>query len=120
MFNELTGSQLGIVGGILGCVLGFAGGLFGTCCCIRSTQGPRERRFMIQASVAVWVAVMLFVTLLMVLPSPYRFFTWVPYGVLLPLGIRYINKRQKQIMRSENMGSWRQARVHPMSTSLGH
>jgi drug/metabolite transporter (DMT)-like permease len=120
MFNELTGSQLGMVGGILGCVLGFAGGLFGTCCCIRNTQGPRERKFMIQASVAVWVAVMLFVTLLMVLPSPYRFLTWVPYGILLLLGIRYINKRQKQIMRAENGGSWRQARSHPIPSSLRH
>ncbi|MBR9982752.1 MAG: hypothetical protein KFF50_17095 [Desulfatitalea sp.] len=101
MFSDISGSQLGMIGGLLGCVLGFAGGLFGTCCSIRNTRGPRERQFMMQASMAAWLAVMLFLALLLGLSSPYRFLLWIPYSIALPLAIRYVNKRQQEIIRTE-------------------
>lgn len=92
----LNGAQLGYLGGILGTALGFAGGAIGTYCSIRNTSGPREQRFMIRACVVGWVAMLVFLALLLGLPSPYRFFMWIPYGIALPLGIQYVNKKLHQ------------------------
>jgi len=102
MLGQLTGPQIGYLGGILGCVLGFAGGAIGTYCSIKHTKGPLEKRFMIKASIVTWVALSIFLGLLIALPTPYRFFMWVPYGILLPLGIRYSNKRQQAIQALED------------------
>jgi hypothetical protein len=93
----LTGPEIGLIGGILGGILGCAGGVFGTYCSIKNTRGPLERRFMIKISVIGWFAILLFLALLLNLPTPYRFLMWIPYGIGLPLGIRHTNNRQKQI-----------------------
>ena len=85
----------GLIGGITGALIGVAGGVFGTYCSIKNTTGPRGRKFMIKASLVGWVAILLFLALLFALPSPYRWFMWIPYGVLLPLGIMYVNKTQR-------------------------
>ena len=45
---ELTGPQIGLVGGILGSVLGCAGGAIGTYFSVKNTNGPLERRFMVR------------------------------------------------------------------------
>ena len=94
----------GIVGGILGAVIGIAGGIVGTWCSIRNTRGPRERAFMIRASVVAWLAIALFLALLLLLPYPYRLWMWLPYGILLPLGIMYTNRRLAEIRRAEQSG----------------
>jgi len=101
MLENLTGSQIGILGGIIGTVLGCAGGAFGTYCSIKNTKGPLERKFMINASTWAWIAVTIFLVLLIGLPSPYRFLMWAPYGIMLTLGIRYINKKQAEIRTIE-------------------
>ena len=93
----------GLIGGIVGSVVGVAGGAIGTYCSIRNTKGPLERAFMVRASVVAWVAIALFLGLMFVLPSPYRFLLWIPYGILLPLGIIRINKRIAEIRESENV-----------------
>lgn len=103
MLENLTGPQIGCIGGILGSILGIAGGAFGTYCSIKNTNGPLERKFMIKVSVWTWIALTIFLALLIGLPSPYRFFMWVPYGIMLPLGIRYINKRQAEIRTMEGI-----------------
>lgn len=102
MINPITGPQIGYLGGIFGSILGFAGGIFGTYCSIRNTNGPLERKFMIRASLLMWISLLIFLDLLISLPSPYRFLVWIPYGILLPLGIRYSNKRQQEIKASED------------------
>jgi hypothetical protein len=102
MLENLTGPQVGTIGAILGCIFGFAGGAFGTYCSIKNTSGPLERKFTIKASIVGWIAVMIFLTLLLALPTPYRFFLWIPYGILLPIGIRYWNKRQAEIRAAES------------------
>jgi RNA polymerase sigma factor (sigma-70 family) len=45
----------GLSGAILGPVLGLLGGVFGTWCSIRSTNSPRERRFMIRMAILTWL-----------------------------------------------------------------
>jgi len=99
----MNGGQIGgLVGGILGCVLGLAGGIIGTYFSIKRTNGPRERAFMIQSAVVCWVAIIIFLGLLFTLPPPYRWFMWIPYGILLPLGIIYGNRRQQAIRQEES------------------
>ena len=97
----LTGSENVFIGGIAGTVLGFSGGAFGTYCSIRNARAPLERAFMIKASIVTWITLLVFLGLLLGLPSPYRFLMWIPYGIGLPLGIRYMNRRIQQIRTLE-------------------
>lgn len=98
----LTGPEIGLIGGIAGTVLGFAGGAIGTYCSIKRTRGSLERSFMIKASIVCWIAILVFLALLLGLPSPYRFLMWAPYGIALPLGIRYMNRRIHEIRTRES------------------
>ena len=90
----------GWFGGIAGGLVGTLGGAVGTYFSIRNTAGPRERAFVVRASVLCWVAVVLFLITLFVAPRPYAWLLWVPYSLLLPLGILAWNRRQA-IIRSE-------------------
>ena len=92
----------GLIGGIAGCVIGLIGGIIGTWVSIRNTSGPREKAFTIKASVIVWIAGSVFLTLLFLLPTPWRFYLWIPYGILLPLGIMKWNRTQQRIRQEES------------------
>ena len=91
---------LAYVGAIAGTLLGILGGVFGTWCSITSTQSPRERAFMVKAAVATWLGVGAFVAGLLLLPSPYNHLLWIPYAVVLPLSIAWLN-RQQAALRAE-------------------
>ena len=91
----------GMAGGIVGGGLGLAGGVVGTYFSIKNTSGPRERAFMIRASAVAWVAVTVFLAGLLLLPKPYNWLLWIPYGIALPLSIRSLNRRQQQIRAEE-------------------
>jgi hypothetical protein len=86
----------GLIGGIIG-ILGFAGGAIGAYASIMNTAGLRERQFMVRTAIVAWVLITLFVILLFVLPSPYRWLVWIPYGVALPLAIVSLNRKQQAI-----------------------
>ncbi len=92
----------GMIGGIIGGLVGVAGGIVGTYFSIKNTNGPRERSFMIKAGVVCWIAILVFLGLLLALPDPYRWFMWIPYGILLPLGIIYGNRKQQAIRQEES------------------
>ena len=100
-----AGTLWGWIGGIVGCLIGLAGGAVGTWFSIRNTSGPRERSFMIRAAAVLWIAMLIFFGLLIALPDPWRWFMWIPYGILLPLGITYSNRRQQALRRGEAPGS---------------
>ena len=93
--------DVGIVGGVIGGTIGLAGGAIGTYFSIRNTRGPGERSFMIRMSAVAWAAISAFLAGLLLLPKPYNFLLWVPYGIALPLAIRWCNRRQLQIRASE-------------------
>ncbi len=97
-----TGAMWGWIGGIAGGLIGLAGGIAGTYFGIRNTGGPRERAFMIKVSAVCWGAILIFLGLLIALPNPYRWLTWIPYGILLPLGIVSCNRRQQAIRQEES------------------
>jgi len=87
----------GLIGGIIGSLTGVAGGVVGTYFSIKNTSGPRGRTFMIKVSLVAWIGILLFLALLFALPSPYRWFLYLPYAILLSLGIMYGNKTQQRI-----------------------
>jgi MFS family permease len=91
----------GIAGGIAGGLIGLAGGIVGTWASIRHTNGPRERAFVVRACVVLWAGGIVFLALMFLLPMPWRFLLWIPYGVLLPLGIVAWNRAQQRIRREE-------------------
>jgi len=92
----------GWIGGIAGALIGLIGGAIGTYASIRKTNGPRERAFVVKACAVCWVAVLLFLGLMVFLPNPQRHFLWIPYGILLPLGIIYTNRTQQRIREEES------------------
>ena len=94
----------GLVGGIVGGVVGVLGGVVGTYFSIKNTAGPRERRFMIRVAIAAWIAISAFVAALLLLPRPYNLLLWIPYGIALPVGIWWSNRRQ-QLIRGEEGGA---------------
>ncbi len=91
----------GLIGGVIGGLVGLIGGVIGTWASIRNTNGPRERSFVIKAAVVVWTCGLVFLAMLLLLTSPWRFLLWVPYGVLLPLGIIQGNRRLQRIRQEE-------------------
>src|SRR5262245_49987066 len=92
--------NLGLVGGIVGSLVGVAGGLIGTYFSIKNTNGPRERAFMIRAVLVCWIALGALFAAMFLLPQA-RLWIWIPYFILLPFGIRYLNKKQAAIRREE-------------------
>lgn len=99
-----NGEMWGWIGGITGGVIGLAGGIVGTYCSINNTNGPRERAFMVKSSVVGWIAIGIFLVLVIALPNPYRWFMWIPYSILLSLGIIFINRRLQAIRQAESQG----------------
>lgn len=92
----------GIIGGLIGGVLGFMGGIFGTYRSIKNTNGPKEKSFMIKASIIAWIGIILFLFLMFLLPNPYRFYLWIPYAIILPIAIIKSNKIQAKIRQEES------------------
>jgi len=68
----MSGAMWGWIGGIAGGVIGLAGGVVGTYFSIKNCSGPRERSFMIKSALVCWLAMSIFLGLLLVLPNPYR------------------------------------------------
>jgi hypothetical protein len=98
-FNMNPGLVIGIA---LSVSLGICGGAIGTYFSIKNTFGPRERAFMIRISIVTWIAVSIFVAALMLLPKPYNFLLWIPYGIALPLAIIRWNRKQLEIRDQES------------------
>jgi hypothetical protein len=92
---------LGIIGGLVGSGIGILGGALGTWFSIRNTKGPRERAFMIRCAAIGWVLITLFLGLMFALPAESRGLLWIPYIILLGIGLRYGNRRQREIAESE-------------------
>ena len=92
----------GLVGAIIGCILGIGGGVIGTYFSINNAKGPMEKAFMVKASIVTWIAIILFLVLMFLLPNPYRHMLWIPYGILLPWGIIKMNKKIAKIRETEH------------------
>lgn len=69
---------------------------------IKNTDGPLERAFMVKAAAIAWVAIVVFIVLLLILPQPYNYLMWIPYSTLLPLSIAKCNKRRAELRNRES------------------
>ena len=104
MIADIWGQLGGWAGGLLGVLLGILGGAIGTYCSVRNTRGPRERAFAVKMSIVCWVFVALFVAGLFLIPGWYKHLLWVPYVLLLVVGIQWSNRVQARI-RGEEAGT---------------
>ncbi len=91
----------GLLGAIVGSTVGIMGGVIGTYFSIKNTQGKKERAYIIKASILCWVAIGVFLALLLTLPTPYNFLLWIPYGIFLPLFIHTVNKQLSKLRNEE-------------------
>ena len=92
----------GLIGGILGSVLGTLGGIIGTYFSIKNTKGPKERAFVVRCVLIDWVFIVTFLAGIIFIPQPYNHLMWIPYGLVLSLGIRKWNKEQMRIREKES------------------
>ena len=93
---------IGLIGGIVGGIVGVAGGLLGTYFSIKNTNGPRERAFVIKASIVGWIFVLTFVFGMCLTPGLYKLLLIPIYVVGLVAGILLGNKKQAQIRLDES------------------
>lgn len=94
-------ATIGLIGGVGGTVIGFLGGAIGTWFSIKNTNGPLAKKLMIQMSLIFWMIVFTFLGLMFLLPVPYKHLLWIPYGIGLPVAIRYCNRKQQEIRETE-------------------
>ena len=96
-------------GGVVGAVIGVAGGAYGSYCSIKNTNGPKERAFMVK--VGWWNLIFLAVLLGLIfgmgyaLPQPYKLWAFLPMLLIVPalvIGIPIVNQRQAQIRAEES------------------
>jgi len=92
----------GLIGGMAGVVLGMAGGVIGTWCALKNVNGPKERAFMRRAVTIGWIAIILFLSLLLLLPNPYRWFVWIPWSLFFSVGLRPLIRKHDEIRREES------------------
>jgi hypothetical protein len=89
-------------GGIAGAVMGLAGGLLGTWASIHHCRGPRERAYVIRASLVCWALIGLFLAGIFLIPTWHRHLLWIPYVLGLSWGIRSWNRRQQELREEES------------------
>jgi hypothetical protein len=89
-----------IIGWLVGPGLGVAGGLVGVYCSYKRAKGPRERRFVVRASIALIAFIGALFALLFFCPQ-LRSWWLLPYVIILTAGISYLNRRQNAIRREE-------------------
>ena len=92
--------NIGLIGGIAGSTLGLVGGLLGAYFSFKNAKGPRERHFVIWMSMACFVYVGSFLAVLFLFPQS-RPEIFVPYVIILVVGINYSNRRQSTIRQEE-------------------
>jgi uncharacterized membrane protein YfcA len=90
------------VGALLGTAGGVLGGAFGVWASLKNTKGPREKAFVVRASVLCVVFVSAFIVGMVLIPGWYKYLLWIPYMILLIFGICWGNRVQFRIRREES------------------
>ncbi len=85
----------------IGLLIGLGGGIYGTYSSIKNSKTEKEKQFIIRSSIPIWLFMILFLLCLMLIPQPYNFLLWVPYGIVFPFGLRYFIKKHRQIRNED-------------------
>jgi hypothetical protein len=88
---------LGVYGGLVGGLLGMAGGCLGTWAAVRNAGSPAERSLTIKASLWFWLVSLGVFALFLILPGEWRWAVLVVYWVFFPLFIVGVSRRLKVI-----------------------
>ena len=88
------------IGAVVGSVIGLIGGIIGTACSLGSARSVVEGRVLIKASIMCCVLIGSFIGVFLILGPQKGAFLWIPYGVLLPLGVVYTNEKIRRIRES--------------------
>ena len=102
MQTEPLGSLVGWVGAIVGSSVGVLGGIIGTYLAIKNTKGPRERAYVVKASITCCFLVLTYVAGMLLISTWHRTLLTIPYVILLVVEIRTWNKTQLRIRNEES------------------
>ena len=86
----------------VGCTLGLLGAAIGSWVSIHNTKGPRERAFVIRSVIYAWLLMILIMLPFLFIGSAYFAFAWIPYTILMSIGVSYWNKKQAKIRKEES------------------
>lgn len=117
-------------GAILGPIIGLLGGLFGSWMSVKHTRSPRERQFMLKATLILWIelAVLLSVIAIFLVLArrgavPKKVY-WTVFAivmtahfVLLLPAVIWVNRRQRRIQKEE--GTYIEPRYGPAKMTRG-
>ncbi len=97
----MSPAELGLIGGIAGIVIGLIGGIVGTYFSIRNAKGEKERAFIMRTASLLWLIIIVMAVTAYLIPSPYKVFAFSPVWFILPFIIIYLNKKQRELRKSE-------------------
>lgn len=95
-----------------GAAIGVAGGLFGTVVGIRNAPAGPQRRFMVNASIIAWIAVLAFVLVMTMLDSAWKWMLFLAYGPLL-IGFIFVVNSKLARLRANEEGDADHSPLHP-------
>jgi len=108
--------NLGLILGLTGSLIGIAAGLAGTYLAIASTDGPRERVFMVRGATVCWLAVGAVLSARFFLPLAWPMVTVAGLAALRP-ALRWWSDRQAEI-RVDERAEQRRTPVADRESSL--
>ena len=94
--------DIGTIFAILGASIGVAGAVYGTWRGICKASTIDERRFLVKASLILWVYVVGFVALILLIESNWSWLLYVLYIPILIVLISWCNKRSASIRANHN------------------
>ena len=96
-----SGEMWGWIGGGVGSLIGLAGAIIGIRYGTKNTCGPRERAFLVKMTVVLVIAIGAVTVLPWFLPKTYGWVVFIPFTLLLVIGIPYCNRTQMRIRQEE-------------------
>lgn len=84
----------------VGPAIGIAGGAFGVWNSLRKCESDQERRVIWKWTWVLTLGILLMLTVLFLVPAPWGWFAWIPYGAFLPLSINACNRQLHQARAS--------------------
>lgn len=98
-------ASVGIIGACVGAAGGLFGGAIGTYFAVKNTYGPRERSFAVKMSIIGWILIVTFLVAMFAIPTWHKHLLWIPYSILVFVGIHLWNRAQFRIRSEESQST---------------